>query len=573
MSDRLDVLVVGAGPTGLVMASELVRGGVRCRIIEKSPTPSTTSKALAVHARTLELFERLGIADAAVAAGVPARGLSIFSDRRRIVHVDFDRIASRYPYVLILPQNRTERLLEERLRGVGLTVERGLELVGLTQRADGVEAVLGRADRFGNERVHAGYVVGCDGSQSTVRQMLNLAFTGEVFEETFSLADIRLDWEGPDDRATIYLCRGDLVALFPMPQKRYRIVVERHAAGESNRERTLADFQAVLDTCGAGRARLSDPSWISDFRVSQRRVASYRRGRVFLAGDAAHIHSPLGGQGMNTGIQDACNLGWKLGLVVAGRAHPGLLDSYERERQLVARILLRATGVLTRAVLAGNPVVVQLRDRATSLLTSFSAVQNRITRSLAELDINYRKSPIVRECPAPGVRRRLRRWFGAEPGPQAGDRAPDATVVRVSDGTPRRLFELFSGTRHTLLIFSGRSGRSEHQGGRQDVVELVTCNYRELIDPYVVVPGPLALVERGETSDALGDPDGLVHRAYTADDEAVYLIRPDGYVGFRGRQVDAEALQAYLDDLFVAVASPMHGSSVPSSSVLSRRAG
>lgn len=543
-----EVLIVGAGPTGLAMACELTRRGVACRIIDKAPQPATTSRALGVQARTLELFEHLGIADAAVAAGHRVHGLNVSSGRKRIVHLNADPIPSRYNFVLILPQSETERLLAERLAALGLVPERGVELTGLTQDGDGVEAVLRRGAV--EERLRVRWLIGCDGAHSAVRHVLGMAFEGKAFPEYFSLADVRLDGHFPGDEVEVHLGKGgDLVALFPLDaEERCRVVVEHHQPPPDESEPPLEELQAAVDAAGVPKTRLCDPVWRARFRISQRQVGSYRQGRVFVAGDAAHIHSPIGGQGMNTGIQDAANLAWKLALVSSGRGRPELLDSYQQERHPIGQALLHATGTFTRVVTLRNPVAEAVRNRIAAIATSFDFVQDRLRSALSELAVGYRGSPLVQDDVHRGLVARMAGWLHADAGPRAGDRAPDGPAVRA-DGKPVRLFEVMPGIRHTLLLFVGRRTAAEDVRRRQEILEEVARKDAGLIDGYLVAHG--ASEAGAATAAVLLDPDAALHRAYGADDEMLYLIRPDGYVGYRTAPADAAKLRAYLGRIFI----------------------
>ena len=328
MSGDAQVLIVGAGPTGLMAAAELVRQGVRCRIIDKASQGSTTSKALAVQARTLEYLERLDLAKKAVEAGLLVHGLRIFSDQKLVANLQIDAIHSVYNFILIFPQSATERLLRDYVEQQGVRVEYSTELTGFTQERHHVEARLNHGGE--EELVVTPWLLGCDGPHSTIRHAAQIPFDGQAFEEAFSLTDTKLDWDGPRDRPTIYLYAGCLAALFPMPGDLWRIIVETHSTEAA--DPTLEEFQRALDTWGPGNAKAHDAIWMSRFKISQRQVTNYRKGRILLVGDAAHIHSPIGGQGMNTGIQDAVNLAWKLALDLQGRAASGLIDSYDAER-------------------------------------------------------------------------------------------------------------------------------------------------------------------------------------------------------------------------------------------------
>jgi 2-polyprenyl-6-methoxyphenol hydroxylase-like FAD-dependent oxidoreductase len=548
-TEAVQVLVVGAGPVGLTLAGALARQGVACRIIDKLPAPSNLSKALAVQPRTLEWFERLGFVDQLVAAGHKVHGLDLVSDGKRVVRLDLDEIDSRYNFVLSLPQSATERFLGAYLEGLGVSVERGSELVNLTQDQDGAEAWLRRSDGS-QARLRVRWVVGCDGAHSAVRRALDIPFEGKAFDEAFALADVRLDGDVADDEVSVRLHRGNFVILIPMPGERFfRIVVEHPAMSAPEGEPDLEEIQRALDACGLAGVRARDPVWLSRFHISQRQVGRYRHGRVFLAGDAAHVHSPLGGQGMNAGIQDACNLAWKLALACAGRGRPELLDTYQAERHPIGKALLHGTGNLTRIVTLRNPIAAGLRDRIAALLLSFDAVQDRVRAQLTQLGLNYRRSPIVAEDHEGGAGGRSPGWLHADVEPRAGDRAPHAAARRAADGETVRLFRLMAPTRHTLLLFAGRRAGPEDAARRQTVLEAVGQAHGDLIDSFLILPGAGPAPERARER-ALLDPDGAAHRAYNADDERLYLVRPDGYVGYRSQPADAGKLLQYLRQIF-----------------------
>ncbi|HVX11338.1 MAG TPA: FAD-dependent monooxygenase [Pirellulales bacterium] len=545
---QYDALVVGAGPTGLTMAIELARHGLRPRIIDKSPQPSQTSKALAVHARTLEFFDRIGIADQALAEGRKLHGINVHSQRQRIVHLNFDQIESRFNFVLVLPQSTTERLLAEKVTSLGVPIERGVELVGFHQQSTAVEATLRHVADGREETVRAAWLLGCDGAHSQVRHTLNTPFHGHAFEETFSLADAKLAANLPDDEISIFLSSGDILALFPMPgDRRFRVVIERHQGPPVQGEPSLDEFQRTLNEHVPG-GQLSDPGWMSHFRISQRQVESYRLGHAFLAGDAAHIHSPMGGQGMNTGIQDAVNLAWKIALVHAGRAGEKILESYDAERRPVGRSLLQATGAMSQIVLLRHPVADKLRDWTASLLTSLDVVQDKIRSSLSELGINYRTSPIVEEQRPSDWRSAVTSWWDS--GLRAGDRAPDASGLRTADGKELRLFDLFSVTQHVLLLFAAGEGDEAAVRSRQQRISEVARRYQGIVRHYTIVPPDGKAAAASHDSTTIVDVVGELHRAYGVRDEVLFLVRPDGYLAYRGEPADPGKLGAFLARLF-----------------------
>ena len=414
MADAVRVLIVGAGPVGLTLAIELTRYGVPVRIVDKAAARTDKSKALVVWSRSLELLERAGGVDRLLAAGMKAHGARISNGRQLIGEVGFDQIESPYPFALMIPQSETERLLEARLEELGGRVERQVELLRFDARAGGVTAAL--RDAAGREEaVEADWLIGCDGAHSAVRHGLGFDFAGSTQPSDWVLADMRLDGLGAPDRLDIFWHRDGILAFFPIAGDRYRVVADLGPAeGEERRpDPTLAEVQALVDHRGPGGVRLRDPIWLASFRINERKVTDYSAGRVFLAGDAAHIHSPAGGQGMNTGMQDAFNLAWKLALVAKGVARASLLDSYSVERSAVGDRVLRNAGRMTDLAILRNPVAQAVRNAAARIVLGLSQVQRRMSDTLSELEIAYPESPLSvaaayaphgHALPAPGER-------------------------------------------------------------------------------------------------------------------------------------------------------------------------
>jgi 2-polyprenyl-6-methoxyphenol hydroxylase-like FAD-dependent oxidoreductase len=499
MTDLHNVLIVGAGPTGLVMAHELARTGVACRLIDKTAHRAMESRAIAIHPRTLETFELMGLADAFLGAGQRITAVSVHGSSGPIAHVEFRGLDTRYPYVLGVPQDETERILEQHVQQLGVAVERNTELVGLTPQASGMAARLRHGDRV--EEVEAQWVLGCDGAHSAVRDQLAIPFSGSTYPEHFVLADVKVEGELDHDEAQVWLHDGGPLAFFPLPADRWRLVVGNSPADWQG-EPSLAQCQALVDERGLGGIRLADPRWTAVFRIHRRIARHFCQNRTFLLGDAAHIHSPVGGQGMNMGIQDAFNLAWKLGLVIGKGRNPALLDSYEPERRPIDEAVLRQTDRATRLVSLHGPVMRFLRDHLMSLATRLPPVVEKLGEAISGIAVDYRHSPIVED-----------HAVGA-PGPHAGDRAPD---VEIDDphGVTKRLYELFAQQRHVLLLVG--SGAASPPGlselGRRSIV------VRRITSPEVA-------------GADLIDRNGQVAARYGSAGMA-YLIRPDGYVGFR----------------------------------------
>jgi len=510
------------------MANELARHGAGCRIIDRSAKPSQTSKALAIFPRTLEVFETMGIADRFIAAGHRLNGLSLHHRLEHIARIEFTSVASPFPFALGLPQSETERLLGEHLNAFGTTVERGVELTSLTQASDAVRAVLRHSDGR-EETIETPWVAGCDGAHSTTRHALDMDFEGAPYDESFILADVQLESDLARDRVHLFLGDDGLVGVIPFCENRWRIVADiaPDSRDQSSSDVTLDEVQALLDRRGLPQYHASDPAWLTRFHISHRKVREFRRLRVFLAGDAAHIHSPAGGQGMNTGIQDAFNLAWKLALVVRGRAPAQLLASYHLEREPVARDVLNLTDRITRMATMRNSVAQSVRDFLLPRVSGIDFVGEKIADRLAELNITYRTSPIVENRGGGRLK--------------AGDRASDAEL-RDENGRAHRLFELFREPRHVLLLFLGASGSAAANFG--EIGGAIDSLPSGTIDSYRIVRG------QSDLPAELRDTSGLAHAAYGLFEGGVALVRPDGYIGYRSNNFDLENLQIYLARIF-----------------------
>jgi 2-polyprenyl-6-methoxyphenol hydroxylase-like FAD-dependent oxidoreductase len=484
------VLIVGAGPVGMTMASELVRYGVAIRIIDKAAERTDKSKALVLWSRTLELLNRGGGSAPFVEAGFKAEAVNFVAGDKMIGRVTMDSVQSPYPFGLMLPQSDTERLLEQRLDEQGVTVERRIELVTFTQRTDGVEAVLRHADGR-EETVSAAWLVGCDGAHSAVRHTLGAPFTGETMDSDWILADVHMTgYPYPDSEAAVYWHRDGVFVIFPISPGRYRVLADLPPSGADHPPApTLEEAQAIIDRRGPSGLKAFDPIWLAGFRINGRKVSQYRWGRVFLAGDAAHVHSPAGGQGMNTGMQDAFNLAWKLAVVVRGTCCEELLDSYSPERSHVGDEVLKSAGRLTAVGTMRNPVAQALRNLVGHVMFGLAPVQHALADNMSEVTIGYPESPL--NGPSQGGT-----------GPKPGERVvPVAGDVPVGCGNAPR-FALFaeenSATTELLRRFDG------------------------LLDPDIRAP-----LRKG----------------------SIWLVRPDGYVACSARE--QSTIAGYLESLYL----------------------
>jgi 2-polyprenyl-6-methoxyphenol hydroxylase-like FAD-dependent oxidoreductase len=527
MSDRVEVLVVGAGPTGLALAAQLAAHGVRPRVVDRNLDRAHESRALAIQPRTLEVLAGLGVTDELVRLGNPNVRLRLHTPGRvrSVPMFDLGLADTAHPYLLFLSQAETERVLSDHLHRHGLAVERGVELTAMAQHTDWVSCRLRHFDGR-DETLDASYAVGCDGAHSTVRELAGIAFEGGPYPQTFVLADAEAD--GLERGAAhVFLSAAGMLFFFPLvTPASWRLLVMRPRTDQTpaGARVTLAEVQALADTYTAGAVRLHDPVWMTNFRLHHRAAARYRAGRVFLAGDAAHIHSPAGAQGMNTGIQDATNLAWKLAHTLHG-ADPAPLNTYDSERAPIGRMVLRMSDRAFTIATATNPIARLARTRLAPALLPLALKASKprayLFRTVSQLGITYRHSPL--SVNGPGTPRR---------GPRAGDRLPDAPIIH--NGASTTLHAVLATPRWHLLLCGPAGGET---GG----LDRLHARYRGSLTVHQLSArtGP----------GVLYDPHAqALHRlGLDPADSAVLLIRPDGHLGYRAGTLRPDVVTRYLD--------------------------
>ena len=496
---RHDVLIVGAGPTGLVLANWLARMGVRLRIVDKAAEPGTTSRALAVHARTLELYRQLDLTAAVIERGqkVPAVNLWVRGKREaQVSFADFAGDLTPYPFVQMFPQDEHERLLIERLKSFGITVERPTELLDFTDTGDYIVARL--SSPSGAETCEATYIAGCDGARSMVRGSMAVGFPGGTYQQVFYVADV--DAEGPcvNAEVNVDLDEADFLAVFPLKgQGRVRLIGTVRDERANNPEAlTFADVSGrAIEHLGL---RIHHVNWFSTYRVHHRVAEHFRKRHAFLLGDAAHIHSPAGGQGMNTGIGDAINLAWKFAEVVHGRAPEEVLDTYEVERIAFARKLVKTTDQVFTLATAEGKIADLVRTRILPLViptaSRLEALREWLFRTISQLMINYRDSELS---------------MGRAGEVQGGDRLP---WVRTADNhgplsNPLWQVHVYGTAREEMIAW---------------------CRGNEM--PLHVFAWTAAHADAGLARNAL------------------YLIRPDTYVALAETSGSPDAIEVYFKD-------------------------
>jgi 2-polyprenyl-6-methoxyphenol hydroxylase-like FAD-dependent oxidoreductase len=382
VTKSVDILIVGAGPCGLALASELTRRGVACSLIDQQEAGANTSRACVIHARTLEVLEPMGVVADLLARGIQVPIFRVRDRDEALLTIDFRNLPSRYPYTLMCAQSETEAVLLAALEARGADVRRPCTLVSAVQDAEGVTATI--AESQGEHALRARYVVGCDGMRSTVREQAGIDFEGGSYEEDFVLADVHMDWPLAQEEVTLFYSPAGLVVVAPIPHQRFRIVA---TVKHSPQVPTLEDVQALLSARGPRRspARVLDVVWSSRFHIHHRVAKSFRNGRLLVAGDAAHVHSPAGGQGMNTGIQDAISLG----AVLASALRDGsddALDAWASRRRRVAIKVVGLTDRMTRAATLENRAAQIIRNAAVQFIGHIPAARHAIAMALSELN-------------------------------------------------------------------------------------------------------------------------------------------------------------------------------------------
>ncbi|HVF67370.1 MAG TPA: FAD-dependent monooxygenase [Pyrinomonadaceae bacterium] len=514
---KTDVLVVGAGPTGLSLACQFVRHGVDFVVVEKNGGVTPYSKAIGVHARTLEIYEQMGLAREAVERGAIAGKVRLLAGGELRGEFDLSGIGeglSPYPFVLMLEQSKNERLLYEYLKGRGKDVLWNTSLESFSQTGGGVTARLKTA--AGESRaVEAKYLVGCDGAKSPVRHALGLAFEGSTFERTFYVADAQVDWRFGHDALTGSLSKETFVIFFPLKgEKRYRIVgvfPEEFAKDEG--DVLYEEIEARIKQEAEMELDIHDVEWFSTYKVHTRHVSRFDAGRCFLAGDSAHVHSPAGAQGMNTGIQDAYNLAWKLALVLKGLAGEKLLDTYNEERLENAKNLLRSTDRMFQLVAGPEWFLSFLRTNVfpnvAGYLFGLDAVKRFVFPLVSQIGINYRHSPLSLRAGDDDFKVR------------AGDRMPYFLV----DG--ESVYDRLRAPKFHLLTFTNDPAPPRAAAALQTEAASPDAG---LVDSHAFRLGP------------------QVREAFGTDRPFKVLLRPDNYIGYITAGPPSGGLEDYLKD-------------------------
>ena len=533
---EFEVLVVGAGPVGLTAAYELRRRGVAVRVVDRAPGPAVTSRATATHARTLEIYHQIGIIDDILPRGQRAEHFTMYRAGHRLIRMDteYSTLPTRYPFTLQVDQVITEEVLRTRLQDQGVEVEWGIELEKIDPGPDRVAVTLRHRDGL-VEQVTAPWLIGADGGHSTVREQLGFTLLGST-TETWLIADAVVDGaELPRDSLHWMHVGNGTIMLVPFPDPgKWRLLDTVDVADADDYDAVADRFAAKISRAIGRRVTVRTPSWVSVFTIQQRMIQQMRSGRCFVAGDAAHVHSPASGQGLNTGIHDACNLAWKLAEVIRGRAGDALLDTYGAERLPVGEVLLESTRTATALIALRNaaaPVVLPVGLR---LLNTVKPLKRKIERKLmtamSGLALNYAQSPLTR--PDEGVDDgRIR----------VGHRVACSTETERRSPGWRAMCAELTDPRWTLLAFAGAVPLPR---ATADALAGIDRGYGDAVSVRTVSDGAA-----GGGPQPLDDPGLELHRSFRAGSGRYALVRPDGYLAATGALGDAEHLASVLTDL------------------------
>lgn len=523
MEDRLPVLIIGAGPTGLLMACELARQGVAFRIIDKTPKPTLASNAVWVQPRTIEIFDLLGIASPFVKLGHHCNGIHLHSHGKLSIHVPLNQIKSKYPYILMLPQSETERVLNEHLATFKCHVERPLELIKMQQNEDSVTATI-RHENGQVEEITSDWLIGCDGANSFVREQCKIYFPGEDLPEQFVVADAQMDSFHAHNEIHLFFDKKTLFIASPLGKNKYRILANLHQS-HPRKFFIEKEIREIVAERTYGSYNVHSVSWIMPFWIHSKAVSHMQKGRIFLAGDAAHIHSPAGGQGMNAGMQDSYNLAWKLALVIKHKAKPALLDTYQIERQPVIKELVNETEYLTKMALFDNHFLSKLNKFHHKLLKGKKKIIPKIANQITQLTVQYKQSPIIKYNDK-SIKKKLK----------PGLHAPDVHIEQKT-----WLYGYFHNTKHNVLLFTGVTPEKSKLTKLLKIQRWLHQTFPDLIKTHIVSSENLQPVENG-----IHDVNGVIHTYFNVKYPCIYIIRPDNFIAYYSRKLDQSSIAEFL---------------------------
>lgn len=548
---KIDVLIAGAGPTGLALATDLLRFGMKIRLIDKAPKASELSRAVVALPRTIEEFRVRGMHKRLLELSSPVHRFISYYKEQMVFNVGYDGVHSNFNYLLNISQCDTEKVLTEELNRLGGTIEWNTELVSFEDNGDSVHAKILLPDGS-TEELEAAYLMGADGAHSVARHSLDMKFSGGSYKDVWLLADVDIDWSLPHGNSYSFFGDDALLAVFPMPKGRYRIYVLQPLDYELNRKPEFDDIISAVERVIPGKCTLSNPGWVSEFHCHHRKVKHYRKpgGRVFIGGDAAHIHSPETGLGMNTGIQDAFNLGWKIARVMKGLSPESLLDTYDVERSYVGNEVLKLSDMTHRMTAQFSALVHKMRTR---MMRMFSAYCQHHTSGMEkgfQLRICYKPNDFIVN------KGKSERFHSLGPVVKAGARMPGGKVL-TSDSISAQenytsLYDYLDPCKYHLVFLINSRYSEKEQEEMNQLMELIKP-VRDQVQ--AVLLSDQLKDSRFKDFDGLlfADPTLEYHYICGAQSGAVYVVRPDTYIGFAGHPLQYEKTAAYLKKVILAL--------------------
>lgn len=526
MRNHVSVLIVGAGPTGLTMASELARRGISFRFIDQKQQAILSSNATWIQPRTLEIFDLMGVVHAFIRQGNVCDALQFYVNGEVVCRLSMSEAATHYPFALMLPQHETEAILYAHASEKGAHLERGVCLTGVLPTEQGVTCNLTSEDGS-IEMLDCDFLVAADGANSRVRELCNIHFQGKDLSEQFIVADATIESGLSKKEIHLFFEEGQLFAAFPLGHDQYRITANLHLP-YARKFFTDREVIEMAQERAHGAYYVKKVEWVSPFWIHSKMVKAMRYQSIFLVGDAAHIHSPVGGQGMNTGIQDAFNLAWKLASVIQGQAKPSLLDSYHDERYPIVRDVVKTTEAATKMVMTENGFIKKLRAFSSQVSSPLPPVIQGMLNRLMQLNLHYAKSPII-------ARTKLRDVI------QPGSRAPDAAL-----GQERRLYDLWRDGQHHAVVFLGANPSFTEVQLVHRLRLAIQAKFSQVaLDVF-------AGREVEGLPSAILDSQGLAHKAYhVSSHPMLYLIRPDNMVACVSKTIEFSEIESVLGRYWV----------------------
>lgn len=521
---QVSVLIVGAGPTGLMLGYELARLGISFRIIDKKPEATKLSNAIALQPRTLEIFKQMDIADNFLRIGQTCHGMCFYDRGKEFAHANFAKLPTIFPFILALPQASTESILSEKLEQLSHHVEYARELIEIHQNLGDIDVVIRHQDGV-RELVRCDWLVGCDGAHSSVRDKCNFQFPGSDINEQFVVADGTMDSFVRADQVHIFAANGYLLGIFPIGEKYYRFAGNMQL-GYQRKGFTELELKEMVTERTFGQLSVRHVDWLSPFWIHSKMTSEMRQGRVFLAGDAAHIHSPLGGQGMNTGLQDAHNLAWKLALVIQGRGDEKILDTYQTERLPIIRDIVKNTDHFTRFMLIQNRLVGFVRKTLIKLAFAIPVLQRTILEKITQLAIHYQPNLSFHVD-----------GDTDNTSPTVGERAKDVKLNMAG-----YFYDYIKEPVHHIVCFSNDKDFFKTLDACKKIQIELLGPYKDLLQLHFVTPHML-----DDSINQIIDDSYSLQKNYNIKSPTLIMIRPDGYICYRSHDFSAEKIRNYLE--------------------------